>query len=110
MGIVHDGPATLVQHCAVYGRLETPVRWFEVGEVRPYAQHPVSVDVTFIKPRKRTRAYYTIKPENYRYLTAEVGGRVVYDSRADVPCDMAKWEETRALLKSRSLITTSLDS
>jgi hypothetical protein len=92
----HTGPALIVQHCAVMHRLETPVRWFRVGQPRPYAQHPASVCVGFKKPRKRVPHYYTITPDNIRYLTIEVGGRVVYDSRQEVPCDMAKWEETRS--------------
>jgi hypothetical protein len=35
---------------------------------------------------------YTITP-NGRYLTIERDGEVLYDSRADVPCDMTKWTE-----------------
>jgi hypothetical protein len=35
-----------------------------------------------------------MRPESIRYLTIEDAGRVLYDSRVDVPCDMAKWDET----------------
>jgi hypothetical protein len=90
------GKALIIQHCAVFGRLETPVRKFTVEDVRPYAQSPISVSVVFVKPRERRAYSYTIKPDDSRYLTVEVNGEVVYDSRKDVPCDMEQWAVTRA--------------
>jgi hypothetical protein len=90
----HTGRATVVQHCAVFGPLETPVRWVQTHEVRPYAQHPVAVYVTYIAPGKRTESYITIVPDNIRYCTIQAGGRVVWDSREEVPCDMVHWEQT----------------
>ena len=83
-------PALIVQHCAVFGRLETPVRAYCIGEPERYAQHPVSVALFFIRPRKRTSASYTLVPDNLRYATVEVDGKVIYDTRKDVPCDMNK--------------------
>lgn len=36
-----------------------------------------------------------VDPENRRYLTVELDdGTVIYDSPAEVPCDMVKWGET----------------
>jgi len=93
-GQLDGGTAVIVQHCAVMGRMETPVRSFRVGEAEPDAQYPTSVSVWFVEPRKRRRAYVTMRPESIRYLTIESAGRVLYDSRADVPCDMDKWDET----------------
>ena len=87
--------AIIVQHCAVFGRLETPVRSFRVGEACPYAQHPCSITVSFQRPRGRRWSAFRIVPDDIRYLTIEIGGREVYDSREDVPCDMAKWVKTR---------------
>jgi hypothetical protein len=95
------GPAVIVQHCAVFGQLETPVRWFKVGKVGPYAQYKQTVTVCFRSVRERNSASYTMKPDNLRYLTVEADGRVLYDSRADVPCDMAHWEKTRAEFERR---------
>ena len=84
----------IVQHCAVFGELRTCVREFEISEVKPYAQYPVSVNISFVEPRKRQWAYITITPDNLRYATIERGGDVLYDSREDVFCDMAQWTES----------------
>jgi hypothetical protein len=102
----YEGKALLILHSAVNGRLEIPIRWFQVGEIRPYAQHEVSVSVLFMKPRKRTAASVTMVPENIQYLTVEADGQVFYDSRQDVPCDMTKWEETWARFKDNPPIST----
>jgi len=68
------------------------VRKFEVHDPKPYAQYPTSVMVSFVKPGKRKWAYFTVVPDNLRYLTIEHDDVVLYDSRTDVPCDMTKWE------------------
>jgi hypothetical protein len=34
--------------------------------------------------------------DNIRYITIELNGLTLYDTRDDVPCDMDKWRETRA--------------
>jgi hypothetical protein len=86
------GSATIVQHCAVFGRLATQVRTWTVGEPRPYEQYPTAVSVVFMDPRKRRRSGFTITPDNRRFLTVEANGVTLYDSRSDVPCDMAAWE------------------
>jgi hypothetical protein len=86
--------ALIIQHCAVMGRRETQVRAYHVGAVKPYAQYPCSVWLAYIKPRKRLTSSRQIVPDNITYFTIEVAGQVVYDSRADVPCDMGKWEAT----------------
>ena len=91
------GKATIIQHCAVFGQLMTEVRWFKVCEPRRHAQHERAVYVNFIKPRKRVEAYYTIVPDNTRYLTIEdQWGKLLYDSRSEVPCDMEAWQKIRA--------------
>lgn len=90
------GPATLKIYNAVFGYSEEPIRKFTIGEVRPYAQHDRSVAVTFIRPRKRSSMRMTVVPENHRFVTIEAGGKTVYDSRVDVPCDMDQWNETNA--------------
>ena len=71
----------VVQHCAVFGRLETPVGRFWVGRPRPDARHPTSVTVVLLDPRTARRATATARTDSLRYLTIETGGRVAYDSR-----------------------------
>ncbi|MGO9929054.1 MAG: hypothetical protein ACLPLP_23855 [Mycobacterium sp.] len=38
---------------------------------------------------------------NIRYITIELNGLILYDTRDDVPCDMDKWRETRARFPAR---------
>ena len=95
------GPAVVVVHCALDGRLETPVRGFHVDAVAPYAQYPCAVRVSFQRPRERRWSSVIVKPDNMRYLTIEVGGQIVYDSRPDVPCDMAAWNALDAECRTR---------
>jgi hypothetical protein len=83
----------IIQHCAVFGTLKTVVREFEV-DVKPYAQYPIAARISFVEPRKRSWASYTITPDNLRFATVERGGQVLYDTRKTVPCDMAQWSET----------------
>lgn len=98
--------ATIVGHDAVMGRWERQVRQWAVREVRPYAQHPVSVCVVFIEPGKRTPALFTVVPGT-RYLTIESGGNVLYDSRSDVPCDMDEWAATNDRFVGRRALNVS---
>ena len=86
--------ASIRQYCAMAGTLETPVRTYHIAPPQRYAQPPTSVRVYFLKPRNRSPVSYNMVPDNLRYLTIEVAGQVVYDSRTDVPCDMAKWTAT----------------
>ncbi len=89
------GKATIIQYCAVFGRLETPVRQWSAREPAPYAQHPIAVSVSFSEPRKQRTSFFNIVPNNTRYLTVEQDGVVVYDSRSEVPCDMQDWQAIR---------------
>src|SRR5262245_32836749 len=88
--------AVIIQHCAVMGRLETRVRTYAISDPRPMTRTQTGVNVSFMKPRHRRAAYYRILSDNLRYLTIEVAGQVVYDSRQDIPCDMGEWEATNA--------------
>jgi hypothetical protein len=89
------GKATIISHSAVFGRKENPVRWFRVGPIKPYAQFDASVDIDHLEPRKRKQRYtLRAKPDNMTFYTIEVNGETVYDSRDDVPVDMAEWEAT----------------
>jgi hypothetical protein len=36
--------------------------------------------------------------DNIRYITIELNGLILYDTRDDLPCDMDKWRKTRARL------------
>jgi hypothetical protein len=88
-------PAMILQHCAVAGRLEPSVRAYRVWPPRAYSEHRVSVTLWFRVPQSLTRYAYVVIPDNCRYLTIEVNGQTVHDSRTDVPCDLAEWEATR---------------
>ena len=88
--------ATIVIHSAIYGERKREVRRFEVSEVKPYAQHEKTVVISFVEPRKRQWMSARVVPNDPRYITIEdCKGHEVYDSRADVPCNMTKWHEVR---------------
>jgi hypothetical protein len=84
-------PALIVQHCAVFGPLEQHVRAYAIDTPTPYAQYAVSIRLRFIEPRKRRVLAYILTPNNLRYATIAVQGQIIYDTRRDVPCDMAVW-------------------
>jgi hypothetical protein len=90
----------LVRHCAVFGKRRQPVRDFKIGKTKPYAQYPVSVTILYVEPRKRRWMAATATPDNLTYFTIEDRGTVVYDSRKDVPCNMAEFEQTRLDMES----------
>lgn len=98
-------PALIIQHCALFGRLETPARAYGISPVRTGAKGP-EVSVRFIPPGKRTAAYYTMRADNLRYLTIEVQGAERYDSRTQVPCDMDSWTQTYAQWKDNPPMRT----
>ncbi len=85
--------------------MERKVRRFDVEDVRRYAQHDRTVTVMFVHPRERRSCFYTMKPDDTRYLTIEVDGQTVYDSRDDVPCDMEKWQASRKRFIDRPAMT-----
>lgn len=95
--------ATLAFHCSVVGMMSRgdPVdtedfgvskysaRKFSVCCPKPYAQHPVSVAVSWCLPRERKSKFRTIVPDGMEYCTVTApDGRVLYDSRTDIPVDM----------------------
>lgn len=84
------GKATIAHHSAVFGRQVTEVRTWTVSEPEPYAQYSLAVVVSYREPRQRRSWVCRVFPDNLKYLTIEEAGEVVYDSRADVPCDMDK--------------------
>lgn len=97
--------AVIVQYCAMTGRLETPVRRFSVLAVASYAQYPYSVTVEFRERGKPRPTFFTVLPDDTRYLTIEVAGQEVYDSRADVPCDMTIWQRTAERSASQPVVS-----
>ena len=95
----------LVSHVAVVGgatsgrpvHFDDPesVRRVRVGQPKPYAQYSVSVSIYFVKPGKRNESGYTVTPDNLTYYTIENdSGEVLYDTRQDVPVDMAAFNAT----------------
>jgi hypothetical protein len=73
-----------------------PARRVRIGQPSAYAQYPVSVSVSYVPPGKRNPWFMTAKPDNLTYFTVEnESGDVLYDTREEVPCDMAKFGATR---------------
>jgi hypothetical protein len=85
--------ATITEHCAGFGRLTRAVRKFSVSRVIPFAQYDKAVHVIFSEPKERREYSYTIVPDDILFLTIHVDGKIVYDSRNDVPLDAEKFME-----------------
>lgn len=94
------GQAVLIRHCAVIGLLEQSIRAFKVSAVEPYAQYERSVVVSFVHPRERKFRGYRVHGNLVFYLI-RVGNEIVYDSRRDVPCDMAEWSASQREMAER---------
>jgi hypothetical protein len=86
-------PGKIVQHCAVSGRTEIEfltASW----DISRYARCERAVMIFFRpKSRKNRGRHIVITPAALRYAQVKVDGKVVYDTRQDVPCDMAAWRE-----------------
>jgi hypothetical protein len=87
--------------CVMTPHHAIPIRKFVVTEVRAYAQYERSVAILFVRTGKRNPESTRICPDNGSYVTIEVGGVGVYDSRIDVPCDMDAFNASRAKFDSR---------
>jgi hypothetical protein len=107
-----SGKATIVKHNAVMGRLERPVRWFRTSPPQRFAQYEAAVYVAFKEPRQRVMKFYDVVPDDCCYVEIlDASGAVLWDSRQEVPCDMGKWEATRAEMGGRRAFTmTRYDS
>jgi hypothetical protein len=89
-----------VYTCVMNPCSRRPIRAFSVSTVKPEAQYDQSVTITFTYPRKRKSLAMGFYPTNGQYATVEVDGTVVYDSRADIPCDMDLFNSSRARFDS----------
>jgi hypothetical protein len=99
--------AIIVRYSSVFGIRRTEVRQFQVSEITAYAQYSASVVIKYILPRKRKGIAVRILPDNSTYYLiespgcAECYGCTLYDSRQDVPCDMAAWQATQDEMRQR---------
>jgi hypothetical protein len=89
------GRATVVLHDAAYGMSKVPVRSWTVGDPVPVPSGGDAVCIRYVAAVGRPPWFFWMLPDNLLYLTVEQDGRVVYDSRADVPCDMDRHTEER---------------
>jgi hypothetical protein len=106
--------ATIVRHCPVRGNLETVAKSFKVSDVEtltigswhPADQHKVMqrVQVHFVEPRKRNWSCFTFDEGDLVYITVEHNGKVYYDSRQDVPCDMSQYALVEEAIRTGSSI------
>jgi hypothetical protein len=86
------GDVVILHHIAYLGLLSPRrkhVRWAKV-EPLPDSRR---LWISYKEARQRNSRHYTVGDDN-DYFSIVVGGRLVWDSRAVVPCDMAKWYET----------------
>lgn len=102
----HAGPATLIFHSAAWGRMERPVQWVRGSPPQRRAQYAVAVLLSWRSSRGDRSATWIV-PDNGRYAEVVAGGKVVWDSRSVVPCDMAAWERLRQQCRPESAATAS---
>jgi hypothetical protein len=89
--------AIMTVHTACFGDLNIQVSKFKVSEIRPFAQHSISISIEFIEPRKRKPLNKTVVPNGIEFVTITNGvGICIYDSRLDVPCDMRNFNVARS--------------
>ena len=67
------------------------LRGYRIVPMERCAQFDRAVSVWYVEPRRRRWHGFVVKNDDLVYVTIEKDGRVVWDSRADVPCDMTKW-------------------
>jgi hypothetical protein len=89
----YTGPAVLVQQCAIWGRCETPVVWFQTSPPKPFRDIQIMVTLTYRRPGQRRRDYCQMQPSDINYLLLEVGRKILYDSRTELPCDKTQWQK-----------------
>ena len=84
------GKARAIQRSAVFGESSSDVQWVKVLKDDP----DVFGLLVVMKALKTKRKFKTIvSPLNDGYVTIEVAGKTVWDSRAVIPCDTEKWGE-----------------
>jgi hypothetical protein len=54
-----------------------------------------AIAVNIAKPANLSAPMIHTFLDNIRYITIELNGLVLYDTRDEVPCDMEMWRETR---------------
>lgn len=86
-------PATYVFH-GIMSDYSRTVRAYCIGQVRPYAQYERSVSISCKLPRKRNAESHTVTGNAYVEILAP-DGTLIYDSRTDIPLDMADWQARR---------------
>jgi hypothetical protein len=99
MAIFEGGNATLhFYDCVMIAYYTESARKFSITETRPYAQYLRALNVNWTEPRKRNGKYKTYRPliVSDGYAVIEVDGKIVYDTRADMPIDMDKFRAIRA--------------
>ena len=90
------GKVAIFHHCTLSGVSRTDAREVRIDPPDREAQYDDVVTIRYTEPRKRRGRYFSVDPTNIVFVTVEVGGRLVYDSRTEVPLDMAFWNEKRA--------------
>src|SRR3954453_8430480 len=93
--IRQSGKATLIHH-SVYddnGRFKIEASNFSVGKLCRRSRHWVTVQIDYIQLETGKKGYpIRIYSNNYEFCIIEIEEKAVYDSRLEIPCDLAKWQ------------------
>jgi hypothetical protein len=93
----YKGECVIIQHCAVLGRRETQARWVKTDKTTNS-----TVTIFFKQAGEAQSVYYIVRSDNIRFAQISVEGQIVWDSRREVPCNMAFWEALHARNQDRS--------
>jgi hypothetical protein len=84
------GDVLITQHDPSQGRSGTQARWAQVGPVTPYCTTDSCVCV-FYKQRGSGRVGYRMaSSDSARFITVELAGKQVWDSRTELPNAVGK--------------------
>jgi hypothetical protein len=105
MANVKDGGVLNVYTCVMSPHNAYPISGFSVSTVKPSAEYDCSVRIAFIELHTSDTKSLRVYPTNGQYATVEVAGKVVYDSRADIPCNMTLFNSSRTRFDDHTEMT-----
>jgi len=99
--------STIVKYLVKEGKRETFVRTYEMLVPQPIGHYETALVIRHKAPRERHWRYEYAIPCGYAYLTIEKAGKIVYDSRSEIPCNMEQFEALHELMKESGYFDSS---
>ena len=97
----------IVKHSVKEGTREIFVRTYEMLISQSIGHYEMVLVLRHKAPRERHWRYMYAIPCGYAYLTVEKEGKIVYDSRSEIPCNMEQFKALHALMKESGYLDSS---